>query len=337
MRSLSPFLIFILCSTLHACVTPPRIENAQVVPEQELEVVSYINKGKRYAGSGRLDLAEVEFRNALRLRPNLSSLHNDLGFTLQAQDRPEEAAEMFRRAVQLEPRNLNARENLARILYAQGDTENSIKEFETLLSIYYGLQPREIKAVLGHEYTPSEIALIHRSLALAYYRFGAFDESICQSTEAVKGPVGDFSQVGQHARLLLSLGRSQATANYLHDVIEVWQDQTPGRLFVDYALALMDINQKDLGRDALERSLKQKDLDEGDRRYVQLLIGINPPSGSRPSEVLPESIAENDEDGQFCKQVAVDPYGYWPVGVVTQAKSLLSRWCHDEKQSVVSG
>lgn len=329
------FLIFSIL-TLTACVTPPRIETAQVVPGAELEVVSMINKGKRYASSGRLDLAEVEFRKALLLRPKLSSLCNDLGFTLQAQDRPDEATAMFRRAVQLEPRNLAARENLARILYTQGDTEGAITEFQNLLSIYYGLQPREVKAVLGHEYTPVDISTIHRSLALAYYRSGAYDESICESSEAVKGPVGDFSQVGQHGRLLLSLGQSQKAAEYLRDVVTVWQQQTPGRIFVDFGLALIDVDKKDLAQEALTRSLDRKDLDEGDRRYVQLLLVLVGPNAQTQNK-LPENLEENDEGGQFCKLIALDPYGYWPDSVVKQAKTLLSRWCHDEKQSVVSG
>jgi len=347
--SFSPIVVFraalasFLLSFLFAagCVTPPDVEESQVIPNRELQLLSSIKKGKDYAAAGRLDLAEIEFRKAARLDPKLSSIYNDLGYTLMAQDRNDEAAEAFQTAIRLEPKNVAARENYARLLYARGDVESSIKEYEDLLGIYYGLTAEEVRRVLGKEYTPGDVAGIYRALSVASYSAGRYDEAICYSQKALSAPMKDFSQVGQHARLLLSLGLAPQAAAYLHDVVVVWQDQTPGRIFIDYGLALLDTNDPTSAQESFTRAQTAKDIDEADRRDIRLLLAIAQSAGAAPKQngaaAEPDARASVDEDPDFCRFEQVDRFHYWPSSVVGHAQDLLKTWCNDEKQSFVSG
>ncbi len=317
--------------TFSSCVTPPEVVSSQVLPNREVKLVGYIKRGKDYANAGRFELAEVEFRKALRIEKNLSSLHNDLGYALQAQDRQEEAAASFRRAIELDPKNLAARENLARILYLQDDLDGGIREYETLLGVYQGMTKAEIKTALGKDYSPADFAQLYRSLATTYYRAGQYDEALCYSEKTLTGPV-NFTQVGQHARLMLSLGMSQRAAAYLHDVISVWQGGTPGKLFIDYGIALIDTGDRTLARESLSRAQSAKDIEEGDRRDIPLLLALAGAEDARAS--LGE---EGAEDPEYCRRAEVDRFKYWPLKVIKEAQTLLKQWCHDQKQLVVSG
>jgi len=68
---------------------------------------------------GRFDLGEKEHRAALALDPGRSSLHNNLGYNLLLQGRPETAALEFRRAIEIDPRSVIAHNNLGATLASQ--------------------------------------------------------------------------------------------------------------------------------------------------------------------------------------------------------------------------
>ncbi len=319
-----------LVCLVSACVTPPDVEDSQVIPNRELQLLSSLKKGKDYASAGRLELAEIEFRKAARLQPNLSSIYNDLGYTLMAQDRIDEAADAFQTAIKLEPRNVAAKENYARLLYTKGEVEKAIKEYEELLSIYFGLRREEVRKVLGKDYSEGDLAGIYRALSVASYSAGRYDEAICYSQKALNGPFKDFSQAGQHARLLLSLGLIPQAASYLHDVVVVWQAQTPGKMFIDYGLALLTLGQNAQARESFTRAQAAKDIDEADRRDIRLLLALAPGPGQ------PEARASAEEDPEFCRLEEVDRFQYWPIPIVGKARELLDAWCNDEKQSFAS-
>src|SRR5690349_17055976 len=108
-RDLPPLFcaaILFFVTTFCSCVTPPEIKSSQVLPNREVKLIGLIKRGKDYASAGRFELAEAEFRKALVLEKKLSGLHNDLGYALQAQDRQDEAAASFRKAIELDPKNL---------------------------------------------------------------------------------------------------------------------------------------------------------------------------------------------------------------------------------------
>lgn len=72
----------------------------------------FTNLGEIHQQQGRLDEAIRHYRQALRMNPNQSRIHNDLGRALVSQSQTDEAIEHFSQALQLDPKNTEARQNL---------------------------------------------------------------------------------------------------------------------------------------------------------------------------------------------------------------------------------
>jgi Flp pilus assembly protein TadD len=68
----------------------------------------------------RFSEAAAEFRLALKLTPNSSEAHNNLGIALASQGRLEEAIGEFQLALKLQPQSADAQRNLASALEARG-------------------------------------------------------------------------------------------------------------------------------------------------------------------------------------------------------------------------
>ena len=85
---------------------------------------------------GEFEVAEAHYRESLAIEPQ-ASIYNDLGFVLARQGLPEEAAEMYRKSLELEPDSATAHYNLAASLAGSGE----LTEAETHLRAAIGLKP----------------------------------------------------------------------------------------------------------------------------------------------------------------------------------------------------
>ncbi len=81
---------------------------------------------------GELELAEVHYRESLAIEPQ-PAIYNDLGFVLERQGMPEEAAEAYRKAVELDPESASANYNLAASLARSGNFAEAESHFRTAL------------------------------------------------------------------------------------------------------------------------------------------------------------------------------------------------------------
>ncbi|HTY99938.1 MAG TPA: tetratricopeptide repeat protein [Rhodocyclaceae bacterium] len=78
------------------------------------------NLGNLLKGAGRPDEAEVCYRRALDLKPDLVEAHNNLANLFKDANRMEEAEAAYRRAVELRPDYAEAWNNLGTLLKAEG-------------------------------------------------------------------------------------------------------------------------------------------------------------------------------------------------------------------------
>ena len=69
---------------------------------------------------GELEVAEAHYRESLAIEPQ-PAIYNDLGFVLARQGLPHEAAEMYRKSLDLEPESATAHYNLAATLAGSGE------------------------------------------------------------------------------------------------------------------------------------------------------------------------------------------------------------------------
>lgn len=101
--------------------------------------MTYYNAGIALDERHKTDEAIREYREAIRINPDLAQAHNNLGFALRNQGKDDEAIREFQEAVRLKPDLRNAHNNLAISLYLKGRYAKAWKEVE--LCRKYGLNP----------------------------------------------------------------------------------------------------------------------------------------------------------------------------------------------------
>ncbi len=336
----------------HACVTPPRIDRAQVLPEKELQVIATIKRGKDYTQAGRLDLAEYQFRKVIKAGVKSNSVYNNLGFALQSQGRLDEAEEMFRNALALEPRNLAARDNLAKLLVMKERLPEARKEFLTVLADYNTLTKRELLDILGTDFGVADVTTLNRNLSMLEYLDGRFDEALCYSRRAFETSP-DAVQTGQHTRLLLSLGMIGPALELLKSQVAAWQATAPAKVLIDLVIAAYAAGEYGQAEEAESAILNRVDVEPRDRqtaRLLRLLLTSRSAAALRvnaktlPSDKPPESLdilASTEEREAFdalaeefpnlCKSYTVDPDRYWPESVRTEIESQMQMMCQNDE------
>ena len=104
--------------------------------------------------------AEVEFKRALELNPNLSNAHHWYGLFLSWENRNQEAISHLRRAVELDPLNLQYNSNLGQILCNARQFDACIDQLNKTLEI------------------DANFAYAHSMLRVAYRDIGKYDLSL---------------------------------------------------------------------------------------------------------------------------------------------------------------
>jgi len=82
-----------------------------------------------------VDAAIIEFREGLRLAPELASLHDGLGSALSAKGEQDAAASEFREAARLDPNLAAIHHNFGQALAAKGDLNGAVREYRRALNL----------------------------------------------------------------------------------------------------------------------------------------------------------------------------------------------------------
>ncbi|MEX2367175.1 MAG: type IV pilus biogenesis/stability protein PilW, partial [Pseudohongiellaceae bacterium] len=127
---------------LTACVTSSTsIFNTQVSEEQALQ--DYLQLSMGYLEQGELDSAKRHLNNAMEIEPNSSEVHAVWGLVYSRQGDTELADESFRRAIRLNGRNSQARNNYAAFLFANGRYQDAYDQLENVVTdVNYRSRPQ---------------------------------------------------------------------------------------------------------------------------------------------------------------------------------------------------
>lgn len=342
------FVGFFVLSALSSCVRPPKVDTAQVIPAKELKLIATVKRGKDYTSAGRLDLAEYEYRKVIAAGVKNSSVFNDLGFVLQSFGRLKEAEATYRQALDYEPRNLVARDNLGRLMVLREDIADARKQFLRLLDDYNTFTKRELLETLGQDYGVSDLVGVYRNLSMLEYRDGNFDEAVCYSRRAYELN-GDAVQTGQHARLLISLGLLPQALEILNKQSAAAPDNVPAKVLIDLMIVLYVTADYDQAGQVVESLINRADLIPYDRettRLLKLLLISREASqnlatkgtkvnnsedvlGSSQERETFDALAEEFPD--MCKTYTVDPDDYWPDTLREEMRSQLKMLCQDDE------
>jgi serine/threonine-protein kinase len=122
--------------------------------------------GNTLLREGKLDDAVVSLREAIRLKPDDSRAHLILGHTLGQQEKYAEAADEFREAVRLKPDHLDSHRNLGVVLAEQGMWDEAVAEFRKARDLAKGHPDRSRSTEMELAETEQRAALARRLPAL---------------------------------------------------------------------------------------------------------------------------------------------------------------------------
>jgi tetratricopeptide (TPR) repeat protein len=95
----------------------------------------YFNIAEQYSAQANFALAESNYLEALKIRPDDMKALNNLGFTYQAQSKFEDASVMFTRVLKIYGENAIVYNNLASVLYRMNNIDSSIILWEKALKL----------------------------------------------------------------------------------------------------------------------------------------------------------------------------------------------------------
>ena len=113
-------------------------------PKDKIEIYTLLESALRDAERGRIHESNTKLRQVLRVEGDLMDAHVNLGVNLAQLGDPAGAAESFRHALSLDPRNVDATYNLALACAQMGKLEQAIVGFRRALE----LDPRQVQARL---------------------------------------------------------------------------------------------------------------------------------------------------------------------------------------------
>lgn len=126
------------------------------------------NLGRTYLEQGEVTRGIEEIQVAVRLHPEFAEAHETLGLAYLEQSKWEAAIRHLRRALDLKPSLPLGRNHLGRLYMAQGHLEAAIGEFRKLV-----------------EYHP-ELSEARHNLAVAYARHGQAEQALRQFRAAIR-------------------------------------------------------------------------------------------------------------------------------------------------------
>jgi tetratricopeptide (TPR) repeat protein len=113
--------------------------SSDAIPDQAKYVETRIQDLDRLArllfDNGDLDAAAQQYAFLLRIKPDSSVLHNNLGNVLFAQRRCDDASREYREALRLQPDLPDAHHNLANCLFVTQKTDDAIAEYQQTLEL----------------------------------------------------------------------------------------------------------------------------------------------------------------------------------------------------------
>ncbi|MFH1043890.1 MAG: tetratricopeptide repeat protein [Pseudomonadota bacterium] len=146
---------------------------------------------------------------------DLADVYNDMGETLSANGDHARAAELFKKALNLEPDNAGARYNLAMALAQQGRPAEAIAGFQSLLA----LDPNNADA--------------HYNFAMALARSAQWDEALRHLRRTIEIDPGDADAHMQAAVILRQLRDPAGAEQHLRASLQIRPDFAMARELLD--------------------------------------------------------------------------------------------------------
>ena len=328
-KSIIKSLYLLLFIFLSSCLLPPPNTNPKYLKKDEFKQLSLLTDAKLLTRSGRLDSAELIYRQQIKDYPDNLIPLNDLGYLLIVENRLEEARDALNKVLLQEPKFIPARLNLARIYVINNEIQKAINEFDLIENIADSNTPAELTEIIGNSLPADFFAELSRLKSSAFYLGGELDEAICYSRRAATLRPNSL-ELNLHARLLLSLDRIEEAISILKSAVVDSQGETSKQMIFDYALALVAAENNDNAKIALDRVLESGNLSPRElaaAKFMRYAVEKNPAD----SLVLKENFIEKSVND--CKIENFDVDGYWPYYAISLVLKSQKELCSTDGNS----
>jgi tetratricopeptide (TPR) repeat protein len=192
--------------------------------------LAHINLGVAYLNRGRLEDAERELEEAIRIHPGAAEAHAALAGVREGQGRPDEALETYRAALRLDPDSSSTHREMAALLLTRGDSAEALVHFREASA----LSPKDGDALVD--------------LAVSLSREGRHEEAEARIEEASRLPVDEARLHHNWGVVLMERGDLDSAEKRFERAIA---------LRPDYVLAYLSSGQAALRRGSFEEAAER--------------------------------------------------------------------------------
>ncbi|MGD1000331.1 MAG: tetratricopeptide repeat protein [Candidatus Brocadiia bacterium] len=171
--------------------------------------------GRKLWATGQHDAARQYFEEALKLRPDLSEAHSDLGSVLLQMGKPDEAMRQLHEALRISPDSSSAHLSLGEALVQEGNLKEAVAQFRAAVK------------------SDPDSAEGQDNLAAALIALGKTEEALPPCQEFVRLAPDDAGGHTRLAKVLCMLGRPAEAVEHLRGSLK----RTPGSARTALALA----------------------------------------------------------------------------------------------------
>jgi tetratricopeptide (TPR) repeat protein len=209
-------------------------EDAVVALEKALEVdpkhwKAHNNMALASIDLGELEMAEAHYRESLAIEPQ-AAIYNDLGFVLERQGMPEDAAEAYRKALELDPESASAHYNLGASLARSGE---------------YAEAEGHLRAAL--EKSPN--TQTYTGLGFVLWQQGRVDEAVANLRAAIEADPKNAAAYDTLGTILVQQGKLEEAASTYRLLL---RNQPSAAAHQELAQVLMRLGRTDEARREME-------------------------------------------------------------------------------------
>ena len=180
---------------------------------------------------GELEMAEAHYRESLAIKPQ-PAIYNDLGFVLERLGMPEQAAEAFRKALELDPESASAQYNLGASLVRSGEFAEAEGHLRTALK----------KNPNTQTYT---------ALGIALWQQGRVNEAIANLRAAIEADPKNAAPYDTLGTILIQQGKLEEAASIYRDLI---RNRPSAAAHQELAQVLTRLGRTDEARKEMEKA-----------------------------------------------------------------------------------
>jgi tetratricopeptide (TPR) repeat protein len=192
------------------------------------------NLGNLLADLKKYKESEKEYREAIRINPDFVEAHYNLGILLKGLERSEEAVREYRDAIRIDPDYAGAHNNLGNLLADLGGYEEAEEEYREAIRI----NPKLPEA--------------HNNLGILLYNLKRYDEAEEEYREAIRINPNDTAAHNNLGVLLKDLERYEESEREYREAIRINPDYAEAH--ANLSILLSKIGKKEEAKDELEVS-----------------------------------------------------------------------------------